>query len=163
MDRDCPGPRKEEGGKSGQTGEVAQIELNLSEVATYINVEGFEMLSIVFEEKINEPETIEADITGIEGRILEGTDEHSFLNKGNETQVPVKAVSPWWMLLDSQYTVNVIINRELVKDICDTRGRFFRVHFNSGTRIIRTKATLPGFGTVWFDDRCIANILSISK
>ena len=29
--------------------------------------------------------------------------------------------------------------------------------------IIRTEATLPGFGTVWFDGRFIAKILSLSK
>ena len=37
------------------------------------------------------------------------------------------------------------------------------VQCNAGTRIIRAEDTLPGFGTVWFDNRCITNILSLLK
>ena len=66
-------------------------------------------------------------------------------------------------MLYSQSTVNVIMNKELMKDICDTHGRFFCVLCNVGTRSIRTEATLPGYRIVWFDDRCIINILSSSK
>ena len=57
--------------------------------------------------------------------------------------------------------MNFVMNKELVKYIRDTRGRLVSVHYNAGTRIIITEGTLPGFGTVWFDDRCIANILSL--
>ena len=66
-------------------------------------------------------------------------------------------------MLDIQSTMNFIINKKLVKDICNARGKFVCVHCNSVTRIIRTEATLIGFGTVWFYDKCIANILSLSK
>ena len=59
--------------------------------------------------------------------------------------------------------MNVIMNKELVKETRYTRGRFVQVHCNSGTRIVTTEATFPGFGTVWFDDRCIVNILYLSK
>ena len=74
-----------------------------------------------------------------------------------------KAVSPWWLMLYSQYTVNVIMNKILVKYIHDAHRRFIRFHCNSGTRTIRTEATLLGFGAIWFDDRLILNILSLSK
>ena len=67
------------------------------------------------------------------------------------------------MMLDRKSIVNVIMNKVPVKDIRNTCGRFICVHYNTGTSTIRTEATLPGFGTVWFDDRCIANILSLSK
>ena len=67
------------------------------------------------------------------------------------------------MLLDSQSTVNVVMDKELVKYICDACGQFICVYYNAGTRIIRTGATLPGFRTIWFDNRCITNILSMSK
>ena len=53
------------------------------------------------------------------------------------------------------------MNKELVKDIRGTFEMFIRVHCNAGTSILRTEDTLPGFGTVWFDDRCIVNILSL--
>ena len=67
------------------------------------------------------------------------------------------------MLIDIQSTVNVIIQKEIVKDICYTRGRFVLVHCNAGKMVIITEATLPGFVTVWFGNICIANILCLSK
>ena len=66
---------------------------------------------LVVEEIINEPETIGSDITGIKRRILKGTDKHSFLNKGNETQVSVKAGSTWCLILYRQPIVNVIMTK----------------------------------------------------
>ena len=39
MDRKCPEPSKEEGGKSGKAGEDAHIQLNLAEKDTYSYVE----------------------------------------------------------------------------------------------------------------------------
>ena len=126
-------------------------------------MEGFELFSPGVEEKNSEPETIDADITGIERRILRGTGGHSLLNKGNYSQGPRKALSLWWLLLDSQSTMDVIMNKEIFKDIRDVCGRFVRVHCNAVTRIIRTEATLPVFGTVCFDNRCITNIISLSK
>ena len=159
----CTVPRKEEGIKYRQEEEDAQIHINLAEEDTYSNVEGFEMFSLGVEETINEIYLIDADITGIERRIFGGTDEHSFLNKGNKIQVPVKVVNIWWLILDRNSTVNSIMNKEMVKDICNACGRFVHVHYNAGTKIIIKEVTLPGFGTIWFDNRCIANILSLSK
>ena len=91
-------------------------------------MDGYELLLLEFKETINKPETIDADITGMERRTLGGTDKQSFLNKGNYTQGSGKAVIPLWIILDSQSTVNVIMNKELVKDIRDARGWFIRVH-----------------------------------
>ena len=65
------------------------------------------------------------------------------------------------MLLDRQSTVNVVMNNKLVKDTPDARGWFVCVHCNAWTKIIRMETTLPGFGTVWFYNRCIVNIISI--
>ena len=50
-----------------------------------------------------------------------------------------------------------------MRDMRYASGRFIRVHYNAGTRTTRTEATLPGFGTIWFYGRCIANILYLSK
>ena len=76
MKRDCNEPSKEELGKPVQAGEDSQMPLNLSEEYTYRNVEGFQLFSLVFEEIINEPEMIGANTTGIERRIIGGTDKH---------------------------------------------------------------------------------------
>ena len=46
-----------------------------------------------------------------------------------------------------------------MKEIRNACGRFVCVHCNVATRLIRTEATLPAFGTLWFDDRYIMNIL----
>ena len=104
---DCPKTSKEEGRNPVQAGEDAQSHINLSQEYTYIYVERFELLFIGVEETINEPKTIDSNITGINRRILGGTKKHSLLNKGNDTQGSGKAVSPWFMLLYSQSTVNV--------------------------------------------------------
>ena len=115
MVRDCPEPSKEEGMHSVQAGEDDQIQLNLSYKDTNSNVEGFDLFYLVVEETINEPDTIGAEIIGIERRILGDTEEHSFLNKGDYTQGSVKAVSTRWLILDSQSTVNFIMKNETVK------------------------------------------------
>ena len=59
--------------------------------------------------------------------------------------------------------MNVIINKELVKDICDILGQFICLYCIAGTRIIKTEATLLAFGIVWFDNMCIVNIIFLSK
>ena len=94
---------------------------------------------------------------------MRGSDKQSFLNKGKDTQGSLKAVSPWWLLIDIKSTVNVIINKELVKYIHYAHGWFVCVHSNSKTRIIMTESTFPGFVTVWFGERCIMNILYLLK
>ena len=81
----------------------------------------------------------------------------------NNTQGPGKQFSPLWLLLDRKSTVNVIMKKELVKDILDASGRFVHVHCNTGGRIIRIEATLPGYQTIWFDDRRIKNICYLFK
>ena len=111
MTWDCLKPSKEDGGNSGQAREDAQIQINLAEETNYSNFEGFDMLLIGFKETIYELETTDANITGIERRILGVTDEQLFVNKGNNTQVLVKQFSPWWLPIDIQFTVNILINK----------------------------------------------------
>ena len=45
----------------------------------------------------------------------------------------------------------------------DTYGWFVRFHCNAVARTIRTEAALPGFGTIWFDNRGIMHMISLSK
>ena len=141
----------------------AKIQINLEEEYTYSDIEVFDLSWLEVKDLISSLKTVDSNISEIERRILGGTGKHSFLNKSNKTQVLGKSVSPWWLLLDSQYTVNVFMKNKLVRDICDAHKSFLRVLFNSRTRTIIKEATLPGFGAVWFDNRCTMNILYLLK
>ena len=55
------------------------------------------------------------------------------------------------------------MNKEIEKYIRNACGRFIGVHCNARIKILRTEANLPNFGAVWYDNRCIANILSLLK
>ena len=54
-------------------------------------------------------------------------------------------------------------NRNFLKDICYAREGYIIIHCNAVTRQYTMGATLPRFGTVWFDKGGIANILSVIK
>ena len=100
MVQDCTEPRQYERGKYVQAVEDAHIQINIAEEDTYSDVEGFDIFLIGFKEPINVSGTIDTNITGIKRRIFVGTDEHSFLNKGKNTQGSGKAVGIWWLILD---------------------------------------------------------------
>ena len=59
--------------------------------------------------------------------------------------------------MDSESTVHVFSNKELVNNIRDSSTRF-NTHCNAGT-----KATHQKEEELWFDPTFIANILSLSK
>jgi hypothetical protein len=67
-----------------------------------------------------------------------------------------------WVLFDSQLTVSVFKNRELVSNIqrSDTE---LRVYSNGGTQISREICMVKNFGDVWFNANSLANILSMAE
>ena len=65
-----------------------------------------------------------------------------------------------WILLDSQLTVDILCNPQLLKNIRRT-PEGMRVHCNAGSRLTNLVGDLPGYGTVWYDHKAIANILSL--
>ena len=71
-------------------------------------------------------------------------------------------ISKWWLLLDSQSTLDLICNRELLNDVW-TVDEGVHIRCNAGTRYTNKRGYLPGYGVVWYDPQAIANILSLSN
>ncbi|VEU41596.1 unnamed protein product [Pseudo-nitzschia multistriata] len=73
------------------------------------------------------------------------------------------AVDPAWILLDSESSINLICNKAMVKNIrVSPNARYMNIHCNSGVARTNLIAELPGFGTVWFYEKGIANVLSLA-
>jgi hypothetical protein len=71
-------------------------------------------------------------------------------------------ISIWWILIDSQSTLDLICNRELLNDIW-TVEEGMHIRCNAGSRWTNQQGWLPGYGVVWYDPHAIANILSLSN
>eukprot|EP00957_Ditylum_brightwellii_P113933 8685521-Ditylum_brightwellii.AAC.1 len=71
-------------------------------------------------------------------------------------------IDPNWVLLDSQSTLNVFSNPKLLVNIRKARHTL-EIYCTAGKSSTNMIGDLPGFGTVWYYAKGIANILSLSK
>jgi len=67
-----------------------------------------------------------------------------------------------WTLLNSQSSVDIFCNPNLVEKIHDS-GETLSLATNAGELITNKKATVPGYGLVWFDDRAMTNVFSLAN
>ena len=78
-------------------------------------------------------------------------------------QEKLHLISPWWILLDSESTISIFNNAEMVSNIrhCGNK-KGLTLLTNGGKQVSTLIADYPGFGTVWFNPLSLANILSLA-
>ena len=70
-------------------------------------------------------------------------------------------IDPSWILLDSQSTISVFHNADMLRNIRPS-GRVLRAITNGGFQESKLIGDFPNLGEVWFNPDSIANILSLS-
>jgi hypothetical protein len=76
---------------------------------------------------------------------------------------PEGHINPNWLLLDSQASCNIITNDKLLSNIrVHPTGKRIKIHCNAGSRLVIQIGELRGFGTVWFQPKGIANVISLA-
>jgi hypothetical protein len=91
---------------------------------------------------------------------------NEFHQSGDESKMQTtlggKKIGDTMILLDSQSTHSTFYARHLVNNIRDA-SRPLRMVTNGGEIIYKQQADLPDYGTVWFNENSIANIISMSE
>ena len=78
------------------------------------------------------------------------------------TQVNLRNIPDTWVLLDSQSMVSIFRNKELLRGIHKVPDAMTLVT-KGGILKSSMKGDIVNFGTVWYNENSIANILSLSE
>jgi hypothetical protein len=81
------------------------------------------------------------------------------VRRRNEEQMLPKS----WILLDNQSTVDVFCNRRLLTNVRETNKVIMNIWCNAGVTRTNMVNELNGYGTMWYNPKEIANILSLSQ
>jgi hypothetical protein len=100
-----------------------------------------------------------------DGNVDESHSEFTFLHTEGfsfqQTDARFDIIPNTWVLLDSQSTVSVFKNNNLLTNIRASPNHL-RVHTNGGIQISSQKGTVKHFGDVWYNADSLANILSMA-
>ena len=98
--------------------------------------------------------------------VASGSEEFVFAIFGEALLLAIprnSAIKPTWILIDSQSTIDIFSNPNLVRNIRLAEVPM-TVRSHGGTKTVTHIADLPGYDNpVYFDEDGIANILSLAK
>ena len=107
----------------------------------------------------------EEESYGDEDDDTRGSYDHEFTFLQQNVMCSIReeeAIPREWMLLDSQSTIAVFSNAELLTNIRDAKRNLI-LYCNAWKSIINKKGDLKGYDTVWFYPVGIVNILSLNN
>ena len=87
---------------------------------------------------------------------------HDFSLKEKQNVSSKTGIQETWILLDSQSTVDVFSNSDLLSKIHQT-DTTLRIRCNAGMKTTNYQGYLTGYGLVWYYPDGIANIMSLSR
>ena len=91
-----------------------------------------------------------------------GTSGTTLVQHGLVLAQGASGIDPSWVLLDSQSTISVFRNPDMLTNIRPS-NRVLRAITNGGFQDSKLIGDFPNLGAVWFNEDSIANILSLSE